>query len=587
MPTRTDLASECHELRAALKEWEKSFAEANAGRKPGKEDIKKNAEVAAKYRKYNRTRDVLDGKRDPKSLHADSPSVRNHKSTSSLRSREQETTVSPWDSQVFATPRRTRKSVGESHPSTLDPYDAPPASSSPHPYIFRNAIGPTPQRDGKLLGLFDLLSNQGSTPSTHKRKADALDGKADGVNVAQTPSRRPTKASGDLLDPSGQSSGGRHHSRTPASDGKKFMLSQFFATPSAMRFAGIPEEDGEDAATKGTVDRTPLRTKVLGGNAEIGANGKNPLENTPAFLRRTTSFNQRLLSASGTVSQPPASDHNLSFASPTTVRRGPPTRPFKGRGLSEIVRGLRQMEDHDNDDDDGMEVLREIEETEMNILVGHSQNEAELPALGGEPTRTWKKRGQKRTTRRVIMRPTTFQSKPKARPPNHRDEGNELEDEIAKVEETQAPPRPAGATIDDEDDMDELQPLSQGHNGKEEVENAIDVFVSGGEEKDHDDGLSDSDFDELASSPPPKKRKTIPTSDQNREATTQPFIKPSRGRPEKADQSNDTKAKEDTEQKKKKKKGINPNATSHMNFRSLKIRNRNSKGKGRFGRGRR
>lgn len=63
MDSRKRLVSECHDLRTKLKEWEKFFAETNSGRKPGKEDIKKNPDIAAKYKTYNRKRDVLDGKR--------------------------------------------------------------------------------------------------------------------------------------------------------------------------------------------------------------------------------------------------------------------------------------------------------------------------------------------------------------------------------------------------------------------------------------------------------------------------------------------------------------------------------------------
>ena len=191
MINRARLASECHQIRARLKEWEKEFGEAHSGRKPGKEDIKKNPDIAAKYKTYNRTRDVLDGKKGLDSLQARSPSVHKHKSTSSLKGPQRDQTETQKRAQPFTTPKKTRLPPSELHPSILDPYDAPPASVSPHPYVFRNAIGPTPQRDGKILGLFDLLSKSGSTPTSKKRKVDAMKGESVGINVAHTPSKRP------------------------------------------------------------------------------------------------------------------------------------------------------------------------------------------------------------------------------------------------------------------------------------------------------------------------------------------------------------------------------------------------------------
>jgi DNA replication and checkpoint protein len=566
MDKRRRLASECHGLRTQLKDWERSFAENNSGRKPGKEDIKKNSEIAAKYKTYNRTRDVLDGKKDVESLHMRSPSVHKHKFTSSLKSAHQGQPKTPKKT-LFDTPRRAWLLPSDSHPSTLDPYDPPPASVSPHTYVFKNAIGPTPQRGGEILGLFDFLSTSGSTPSTRKRKADCLEEKQSGVNVAQTPCRKSTKGEGgaDLPDRLGQSPEIRRHSRTPASDGKKFLLSQFFATPTTLRFAAITE-DPVRAVDKAGVNQTPLRADVLAGHHKGGERSEKgkALETTPAFLRRTTSFNQRLITAAGSTAKQSGSNTSAAFKHDGDLRKGPSMRPFRGRALSEILRGLRQMED--NDDEDEMDALREMEGNTMNVLSGDGPSAADHPTLGEKPTRIWKKKGQKRTTRRVIMRPATDRSWTKN---SDVDEGDApaVEDEDTAVDETQAPASVLPSDLEHARSVVELQPLPQ-DSGCKEKNHSSDMPAA----PDENDTLgSDSDLDELASPTLPKERKALSKSASN--AGDSPKARPEHG----AD-------------KKNKKKGVNPNAQSHMNFRSLKLRNRNSKGnggQGKFGRGRR
>jgi DNA replication and checkpoint protein len=587
MSIRNKLLSECHDLRAQLKEWEKSFAQVNSGRKPGKEDIKKDPKIAAKYKTYNRTRDVLEGKKDPESLRARSPSLRRRKSSPSLKRCEPDQEQVPQRT-IFATPRKLKHSISESHPSILDPYDAPPASLSPHPYVFKNAIGPTPQRDGRILGLFDLLSNSGSTPSTRKRKADALTGKQYGMNVARTPSKKSTKANEDILDHLGEVSGGRRHSRTPASDGKKFLLSQFFATPSTVRFGAIAEDDTNDAIEGKRLDQTPLRSRVLAKQAQSGPPNESALETTPAYLRRTTSFNQRLFNASISNPHKITSNASLTFTSPTAVQMGPQRRPFKGKALSEILKNLRQMED--KDDEDEMDALREIGGNEMNVQLGDCQDILDTSTTGEGPTRTWKKKGQKRTTRRVIMRPTTIARKPSiAGSENGHDCLPDVD--VTKVDETQIS-APA-----DEEEISDLEDLLEEDNDKEN-HNGRDPLSSHAYNSTDSASDPDSDYDELASSPPPKKRKLHAS---NPESQTKPppatssskAVKTSRHTNHPSQTQPPPSTKETTKDKKKKnpkQKGTtNPNAPSHLNFRSLKIRNKNSKagGRGRFGKGRR
>lgn len=574
MTSRSRLESECHELRIQLKGWEKTFAEAHSGRKPSKEDIKKNLEIATKYKAYNRTRDVLDGRKDASTLHFPSPSMLKLNPASSLQPAGPDDDQKLQKTQPYATPRKTRASIAEAHPSILDPYDAPSDSVSPHPYVFKNAIGPTPQRDGNLLGLFDLLSRSGSTPSTRKRKAEVLDVDSAGRKAAQTPSKRPARENGDLLQFLEPDTGRRRrHSRTPASDGKRFLLSQFFATPSTMRFAALVGDDQDETTPKDVViDHTPLRTRVLGGQTQGRLQDEKALETTPAFLKRTASFHQRLL----TASNPDARTH----ASPTAARTGPSFRPLKGKPLSEILRSLRQMED--NDDEDEMDALREIEGNEANVLIGNSQDVGETATAQASPPWIRKKKGQKRTTRRVIMRPVTTkreQNKAEIMPESEEydDDASMNKQKTAKTRETQAPNIDTPPLAGDVDALN--KPLS--------VRDEID-----GQDKENDTDSTSSEYDDLASPTQPKTNapnSTIGHTASSTKADEKSSRHPAQARSKRGAHAANQEKNREKDKGKTQGKGINPNALSHMNFRSLKIRNRNSKGrgKGRFGRGRR
>lgn len=116
-------------------------------------------------------------------------------------------------------------------------------------------------------------------------------------------------------------------------------------------------------------------------------------------------------------------DENGEFDAPAPLRL--PRKPM-GRGLSEIVASLRKVEEDKADED--LEALREMEAEQAtpavgeDILVKDSQV-SRLPLGGfddegmydspveeemgayGNPMRMFKKKGQKRTTKRVNMKP--------------------------------------------------------------------------------------------------------------------------------------------------------------------------------------
>ncbi len=544
-PKKASLQSRCSGLRAALKDFERIFAATHHGCKPSKDDIKANADVATKYKEYNKIRDVLAGKLTVAALEVSShPKKRIPHNRS-----ESVAIISPATQRLRLTPR-----VKRLRPDDVDPYDAP---FSVTPRRVLSAIGPTPQRDGQALGIFDLVSNPGSgrkmqgTPTSRKRKIEALLGQEEDVEnhpfVAQTPSQRHSTKAGDMLDhlagtPVSQLRTSRHkHSRTPISDGKKFMLSQFFATPSAVRYAGVAE---------GLVGPTPLLNRVLGHSSGKPQHRENP-DSTPAYLRRSYSFKDRLLSASSNPSRDNSSDVDPS--SPSSVR----TRPRRTNGkqakfapkpLSQFAAEMRKREDEMHDDD--MDAMRDMEKGEAGVLIGDSQPPVTGPTSGQveeAPQRVWKKRGQKRTTRRVIMRPSMLKASKaqKRRPAVDEDDNNEAEEENNEQME-------ARKGVHDDVSEDELHANPADDNDGVDEHNA--------QSEDDDEPCKETIASKTSKA---KSKKTSkPASDEK-----------ALGKPPKPPK--------DT----KKPNTINPNAVSHMNFRSLKIKNKNSKAKGR-GRGR-
>lgn len=543
-PKKASLQVRSTNLRADLKDFERTFAAEHHGCKPGKDDIKANAEVAEKYKQYNRIRDVLAGKLTLAALEASSPArkpkLRNTSASVAARS--------PANKRLHSTPRTKRL-----RPDDVDPYDAP---SSVTPRRVLSAIGPTPQRDGQALGIFDLMSNPGSgrtmqgTPASRKRKIEALLGDDEDVEnhpiVAQTPSQRQSSKRGDVLDhlagtPVSQLRTSRHkHSRTPISDGKKFMLSQFFATPSAVRYAGVAE---------GQLGPTPLLNRVLGHSPSRPQQEARP-DATPAYLRRSYSFRDRLLSASSNPSRDNSSD--VDATSPSSVHAAPrriskKQAKFVPKRLSQFAAEMRKKEDEMHDDD--LDAMREMEQEDASVLVNDSQIVPKEPVENqGEepPQRIWKKRGQKRTTRRVIMRPSMLKA---SRTQKQGPVGAEDEDEQEQDESEQAE---AGNLVHDDLSEDELH-------GSPAKDN--DDFDEHDEQVDEDDET----YEDAKVSKKSKAKAKMKSKTCSEEKTL---------------------GKAPRVTKDVKKQGtINPNAVSHMNFRSLKIKNKNSKAKGR-GRGR-
>ncbi|RAL12345.1 protein sld2 [Aspergillus homomorphus CBS 101889] len=536
-------------LRAELKEWERAFADANGGRKAGRSDIKKDPEIAAKYKEYSRLKSL---ETKPAKTNDDTPhKKRKH---TSPHGPDPATAITPRKKTgkgaggggAFETPSKNNSATrpAAQHPAEVDPYDSPSVlrrlfSPSTHLSPLKAAIGPTPQRDGKALGLFDLLSESGGSTATPS--ASRIAGLKDAS--VRTPSRRrgrraSNNTNGNALgtiaeegEEENDIAGGEEEEsprleRTPASSGKKWMLSTLFATPTTWRYAAMME-DGSNKKGAAAVEGAP------GGNAATAEPNESE---TPSFLRRSTSGRFDGSTITGGLS-------------PMAAR----TRPqFVGKGLSALVQGLRDMEEEQMQDD--LDVLREIEaeQAAMNAQVADSQ----AAEGGGGPV--WKKKGQKRTTRRVRMKPVVAPAKqpaPELLPGS--DDGDEQEDQgpgiVTSVPETQQLLAPGPV------------PLEQSHTADSDLDSLHTMS-----EPDFD---SDPDYDEG-----PQLRKSFSEKMKEAIAAGKPPATTEQSAPSPPVQA------QEPEPKKPRARKVNPEA--HANYRSLKIRNKNSKGRGagRFGR---
>lgn len=485
--------------------------------------------TAAKYKEYGRLKSLESSstKNKTKNKPSDSTKVdhdskkRKHKSSTGPGKTDPAQTPRKAAKHTFTTPSANR--VSDFHPADIDPYESPSVlrrlfSPSTHRTPLKTAIGPTPQRDGKTLGLFDLLSESGgsaATPSAN-RMANMRS------SVVQTPSKRNgmdtiTEEEEETLKPE----------RTPASSGKRFMLSNLFATPTTLRYAAITE--GPNYA------KTEENGNQLGGKAAE----ESAVSGTPSFLRRSNLGRYGNGTSGG--------------LSPTAVRK---PQPFVGKGLSALVQGLRDMEEERLEGD--MDVLREIEaeQAAANVEVDDSQaqaNDAPRP----------KKKGQKRTTRRVVMRPVVAPKPTRASQAKEMADGSdngEEKDEDTAVPETQYPNGAPQAEVqgqhDDIDDAASLHTMSEPDVG------------------------SDSDLD-YTEEPEVNIPKSKSFSEKMKEAISS-VAKPPPKPQEKSSVPKPTKEKEENQKPRTRK--VNPEA--HANYRALKIRNKGTKGRfaGRFGR---
>lgn len=318
---------------------------------------------AKKYKEYGKLRDTLSGKSAPQTPSKSRTTRRPERDASATPKAQQKTYMT-------TTPLGKRKRDSGVGCEEVDESEKPESPKLP------DVIGPTPQRDGFVLGLFDLLPFAEHSPC--KKRAVFADVTP---NVPQTPSKNNEKAAS--LTPSVSRFRG---DRTPQSVGKRFVLDKFV---------------------------TPQKRKA----GEFGTPSSALKEfATPSFLRR-----DNVLEAVPEEEEP------------SPPRPAPWQRRTMGRSLSSMIQSLKKQEEDRLDEE--AEIMREMEMEAEGIfeprkprtshtLVEDSQppmrlgpdrgveeeeeekENAALPAdaldRNGNPRQVWKKKGLKRQTRRVI-----------------------------------------------------------------------------------------------------------------------------------------------------------------------------------------
>jgi DNA replication and checkpoint protein len=422
-----NISSQLTALRAELKQWEKGFVEANGGRKAGRKDIKQHPTIgdssvlqtvkiqyreqvadgysAAKYKTYGRLRALESKTAQGKDGRKEKSPPESHAKRKPSPEETDALTPRKLPRREFSTPSNNH--IPNGHPSQLDPYDSPSVlrrlfspmkdqQSHSSPVPFKSAIGPTPQRDGRALGIFDLLSNSGGSTATPSAKRMST---MPAGNM-QTPSKKVNMAT--IPEEEEEISRG---GRTPASSNKRLYLERLFATPTTLRYATMVEN--EDEIRMNTID-----------HMHIEMDAPPSLESgTPPFLRRSNS---------GRITS--NAPHGGTGLSPITVRK---PSLFVKKGLSALIKGLRDLEDERIQDD--MEALWEAEAEQAGTATAAAEDDVQVrdsQALAngsGMLGRQWKKRGQKRTTRRVQMKPLPPKPKPGAPTTSTNDTKNEVE----------------------------------------------------------------------------------------------------------------------------------------------------------------
>lgn len=399
------------------------------------------------------------------------------------------------------------------------------------------SIGPTPQRDGRVLGLFDSLPfkdaeiDSPSRPNGAVRLSQVIEAGKEvmaAAAVAATPRKRLAGEPGSA-GALGRTPSSRHKRQAGASPGKSIL-----STPLK------PDGGNRVAKTPGT------------------SNSVSKLQfQTPAFLRR--------------IPMPKINEQN-GFTSPEPIRL--PRKPLL-RGLSSVVADLRKMQEAELDDD--LDALREAEmdgpskpvnrtilsdktnlpppsplvnttitkekQDEASILAEDSEKMA-LGLLGGfddegeydsadeqdagldrngNPLRVYKKKGQKRTTRRSNMKPV-MKRRPAATAATENEDVNNNDNEPVSHPDTTTISKATGHGDGDEDDDPAL------HSGS--------------------DFIASDDEDELAQDMSSKVRKPTAKTTAKIKTAAAPVKKPTR----------------------------KVNELAHANFKRLKLRNSGAKG---------
>jgi len=176
MPTVND--NRTRQLRAELKEWEHSFA-AEHGRKPSREEVKKDPHISAKYKEYSKLRTsslsaasrLTASNSGTKPEHTPSTTKGVHDPFASAKSDKSTANTRKKAADIFKTPTKSRITPADQQ----EIYDSP--LSLRRTRLFgnrpRDSVGPTPQKTGNVLGLFESFVDIEATPKKARDRVSA------------------------------------------------------------------------------------------------------------------------------------------------------------------------------------------------------------------------------------------------------------------------------------------------------------------------------------------------------------------------------------------------------------------------------
>ncbi|KAK9243515.1 DNA replication/checkpoint protein [Lipomyces tetrasporus] len=158
------------QLKLDIKNWEYEFKN-RFGRQPEKKDVKQNSEIAAKYKEYQKAKQSTTGLKEnakEEDAHWRRDHHRDRQSRTGYRRRSQDVReASPSPTNEYChTPNRVKDQPRHQHSQASTPTKSPSKVEYDSPHVENSVrrqkvtvIGPTPQAEGRVLGIFDITNS--------------------------------------------------------------------------------------------------------------------------------------------------------------------------------------------------------------------------------------------------------------------------------------------------------------------------------------------------------------------------------------------------------------------------------------------
>lgn len=397
--------SEILQYKLKIKEWERGFA-AKHGRIPSKADVKADEEIRRAYKAYNDLKRSEKHHQNPsKSLDKSGSSSRkpsgSSSSSSSSRSSNKRDLKDPGiadgvlksplhqsETSIFGQKKRHKSSQESPFLPSVDIQLTDDEDYEPLVPVQNAELGPTPQANGKVLSIFDLIL---SPPES-------------------LPLKQQLAGSAKLLPPSILTSGSPF--KTPSKAVKRIDFgnlspSRGLSVAEKLRMASSPKKTGYSpkSPTKNDILETPLYLGKV--NNKFSFTDRSPFGESPS---KQPEFH--------TPTKPQQSTENFQV-SPSPLK----TQRFLLKKLSDIFNAQQNLVLDEEFEAQRLEFEKEFEENEKAL-----EQEAPTQENIRDMRRRKKATTQKRTTRRWKIKPRTGGEE------GDTFEGKDVHEEIQKLE---------------------------------------------------------------------------------------------------------------------------------------------------------